>query len=1185
MRFLSLQLIAFGPFTNVSVDLSGGRHGLHIVFGRNESGKSSALRALRQLLYGIPANSTDNFVHPYANMRVGATIESADGRRLEVVRRKGNKNTLRDADDGPVDENVLSGLLSGIDQRQFEVMFGLDHDTLVRGGHDLISGGSDLGQILFSAGASIAGVQSVLSALEEEAKSLFLPAGKVPRINETVRNLNDFRSQLKSKQLSASEFTKHEQALHDALKLKDCYETDLFARQAELRRLERLRDARPIVVQRALCLQALQQLGDAVSLPADFAERVRDLLNRRQNATSGAELAAQAIDTIEKQIADIRVPDALLKHAESIESLYKELGGHLKAAQDRIKLETQLRDCEAEAFNILKSLGKAPALDQCDHLRMTTQQRALLNDLMLKAEAVQAASRTAQQQRIKLEQELSLKRQEFSQLPPQRDVAPLQAELRRLQKLGQIEQQLDALSEEIEKLNARIEIGKSKLALSGRQTSEIGRMAVPLPETIERFRDDIERCERELEEFDARLKESEQALEKVQQEIDRLELEMDVPTEAALLETRARRDRGWQMIKGWWIDGQCDAEAISAFTGEPPTKQSLADNYEHSVAGSDETGDRLRREAERVGQKASLLAQRAEIERQIADLRACRTRSVAAGEDLGRQWAALWSALGVEAATPREMLKWRNWFEKLTELVLEVGDKRTTQARVAEQVEQAKSAVLAALESAGEKAPGSPVKLETLLERADEVVQAAGEVEKTRQVLAGEVKRLTEELRRNREEEERATAEHDRWSESWKHAVAALGLPDSATTVEARAVVEQLDSLFSKLSLRASLKQRIAGIDRDSEAYEQRVRELVHAAAPDTSLSDLNLAVEDLKSRLKMCVDLKARQQALVQRLAEQRQILEEQRESLTAAGDALAVMCAEARCQMPEELLPIARKSQEVQALRQRVSEMDHQLAPLAAGLDLDAFMAAVQSADADTLEQDVQRLSEKIRELHEQLQTVNQTIGSARSELDRMNGGADAAVVAEQMEGLLARLRDDSEQYARLKIAEWLLRRAVDRYREKNQNPVLRRASEIFARLTGGSFAELKPEVDERDRAVLLGVRGDSREEVSLEGMSEGTRDQLYLALRLASVEHILKRQEPIPFIVDDVLVNFDDQRAVAALMALAELSRATQVIMFTHHAHIVELARGSLPASDLFVHELEPRSAAIPRAVAVG
>ena len=66
-------------------------------------------------------------------------------------------------------------------------------------------------------------------------------------------------------------------------------------------------------------------------------------------------------------------------------------------------------------------------------------------------------------------------------------------------------------------------------------------------------------------------------------------------------------------------------------------------------------------------------------------------------------------------------------------------------------------------------------------------------------------------------------------------------------------------------------------------------------------------------------------------------------------------------------------------------------------------------------------------------------------------------------------------------------------------------------------------------------------------MEGMSDGTTDQLYLALRLASLETYLKNNEPIPFIVDDILMRLDDRRAMAALQVLAELSTKTQVIFF--------------------------------------
>ncbi len=77
-------------------------------------------------------------------------------------------------------------------------------------------------------------------------------------------------------------------------------------------------------------------------------------------------------------------------------------------------------------------------------------------------------------------------------------------------------------------------------------------------------------------------------------------------------------------------------------------------------------------------------------------------------------------------------------------------------------------------------------------------------------------------------------------------------------------------------------------------------------------------------------------------------------------------------------------------------------------------------------------------------------------------------------------------------------------------------------------------------------------------VEGMNSGTRDQLCLALRLASLEKYMESAEPMPFIVDDVLADFDDDRSQAALNALAELAEKTQVILFTHHSQVVEQSK---------------------------
>ena len=117
MRFRALHLQAFGPFTDVSLDLSGGQQGLHIIYGPNEAGKSSALRAVRAALFGIHSRTNDNFLHDNKTLRVGGRIENLRGESIAFLRRKGNKNTLLNLDHdqhAPLASESLRPFLSGI---------------------------------------------------------------------------------------------------------------------------------------------------------------------------------------------------------------------------------------------------------------------------------------------------------------------------------------------------------------------------------------------------------------------------------------------------------------------------------------------------------------------------------------------------------------------------------------------------------------------------------------------------------------------------------------------------------------------------------------------------------------------------------------------------------------------------------------------------------------------------------------------------------------------------------------------------------------------------------------------------------------------------------------------------------------------------------------------------------------
>lgn len=194
MKIKRLDLLAFGPFTNRTLDLSDGNPGLHVVLGPNEAGKSSTLRALKAWLFGIDARSTDNFVHDYKYLRVGGVIETTGGKEISCVRRKGNKDTLIDArTDEPIGEDVLSNLLPGLDEKLFSQLHGIDYEGLVQGGQAILEQSGDLGKSLFGAALGTKGKTDLLSELASEADKLFKTRGQNQIINAAVAELKEAR--------------------------------------------------------------------------------------------------------------------------------------------------------------------------------------------------------------------------------------------------------------------------------------------------------------------------------------------------------------------------------------------------------------------------------------------------------------------------------------------------------------------------------------------------------------------------------------------------------------------------------------------------------------------------------------------------------------------------------------------------------------------------------------------------------------------------------------------------------------------------------------------------------------------------------------------------------------------------------------------------------------------------------
>jgi len=1172
MRIDRLDLIAFGPFTDTVLDLSGGSEGLHLIYGPNEAGKSSALRAIQQFFSGIPARSTDDFVHSHKAMRVGARLRDRSGEAFDLVRRKGNASTLLHPDNSAYkDEDALMGrLLAGLNPAEFLRRFVIDHAELVAGGKAVVEGKGDLGHILF-AGSGLAGLGAVQKTLGDEADGLFKARGTVPPINANLAQLKATRDRLKADALKSSEWLAHDEALADNRARKAALLPRIEEAVRERNRLSRLDEALTPIARRRVILEELRSLNGVPRLAPQFTFERKEAQSflkssETQDASTRRDLAGVIAD-----LATLDVPEPLLDQAEAIEALAVRLGRHQQSERDRERMEAERAGFQAEAEALLRDLGRSGQGD--DAPRLTTADRAAVLDLGNERQALRKTRDDAETALKKHAAKHAAADARLAALGPERDPSALVKAVKQALAPGDLEARLGEERQALARDERRAAVDLAALGLWSGPLDAMEALAVPPVETVELFKDGFAAAAGEDQDLARRGDDLDAQARQVEAHLAQLRSSGDIPTEDALAEARGRRDAAWQRLK----QGKTwDDSAAAAF--EPASAQ------------ADGLADRLRREAGRVADLARLLADGDRLAADRAALTDQRGRSRGEGERREAEWSALWSPLGVAAPrSPREMLAWLRKQASLAALARSVRETRDVlrsgESKVAEYGRQL-DAASAAL---GAPAVDPDEPLVDRIERANLLVADVQKENLERKRLAKDREALNQERPGLDDQAAAARADWARWEAGWAEAMGRVGLAADALPAAANAVVGKTDDLYDRLDRARANARAVERLGREAARFADDVRALAVRVAPDLAPEarrnglthadrfDPEPVAVELSARLTRARAAREKRDSLADRRAGLEDDTRAARETITRERDRLAALCREAGCDSVDALPAVEERSGRRQKLETDLTGLNERLNALAAGAPLDAFLAEAAQADPDELPVRLAGLNEAIDTLGLEKEERDQAIGREEAVLAMMDGSPRAANAGQDAEDLRARIQTDVEQYARLRLASAVLRAGIERYRKKAQDPVLDRASSLFAGLTLGSFDGLRVDYNDRDEPVLKGVRGGGREALGVEAMSLGTADQLYLALRLATLETFLDRHEPLPLVVDDVLIQFDNARSAATLAALAEMSRRTQVLVFTHHEHLRELAGGSVPAGTLFLHTLPgPRPA---------
>ncbi len=1169
MRLSTLELLAFGRFSGETLRFATTGGAIDIVYGDNEAGKSTSLRAVSGFLYGIPVRTTDDFVHQKPTLRIGAEVMPQHGKSVRLVRRKGAKDTLRDGSDAPISEDVLARMLGGLDRDLFEQMFALSREALVAGANDLLTGSGSLGEALFGASLGLAGINDILHRLEAEAADLFKPGGSVPALNASLRELDELRRRARDLELRPADYLAHESALGQARLERESLDEELRRAHAELGLLERNKQLLPLAAIRAQLFAESAALGDVVILGATAREERLAAQRDLDRTLSDADLAQQAIDTLSAQLELLKPNETLLTRAGEIRALHTEIGAHQKAARDLPGLRAVHRATVAEAEALLAQTHPDRTLKQAAELRPAVAVRtaiaALSEDFVRTSEAKRAAAEKLTTTRGNLRRA----REEEASLPALADISSARAVLAATRPLGDIETTIADGEAEHQAADAQLRADLSTLPLFDGDIDDLERLRVPALETVARFEAEYQRIADQRRDLEAERARVEAQVATHRERLKALELTGVIPSEADLAATRAHRDHGWSLARrALEENGTLDS---FDFDGE----HSLPDAYEISVSAADEVADRLRREADRVAQKAELDAAIGTCDGELAELRNQIDLLDEVCDRCSGDWAGVWEPARLEPLPPVEM---RAWIDAREGLVAETASQRKERGRLDGKLAtlgEHRAALTRELVALGRKR-GKSMTLSALVALAEDAIDEHGQAVTADAKVRGAVLLLKQEERAAVDAADQAAVAAATWAEQWAEEVAKLGLSRDLKPDQVRAVVDTFTELFTKLDTAATFLSRIEGIDRDDHAFAEAAAGLAEAIQPDLAQLAPDQTVIELHRLLDTAQAEAAKAAELTKQLDEKTDVLREASDRRRAAEAELSRLMKAAKCETLKVLELAEEQSASALDLRERLKTIDEQMTQIGAA-PAAALTVEVDGLNIVDLDAAIQERVLSVESLNERRRDIDETVGQERALLKEMSGGDDAAEAASAVEGGKANVREQAEQYARLRIAIAILRGQIDKFREESHGPLLDRASYFFTKLTCGEYSGLATGFDERGNVVLLGRRKNGAE-ITVEQMSEGTRDQLYLALRLATIEQQLDRSEPLPLIVDDLFVNFDDQRAGAGFEALAEIAQKTQVIFFTHHHHLVNLAEKALQPGQWALQELGETASAI-------
>ena len=1167
MKIRQIEFSKIGPFEKTSLDFSQGNPGLHIIYGSNEAGKSSALRYFNYFLFGIPTKNEEDFAYDYQEFAIRASLQT-EKHEVELTRFKRNKEREILLKDGSNGREILEKLTDSMTREEFERLFGINHPQIRHGAHDLLTGKGDLSKTLFEAGSGIHDLAKIQNLLEESIESKFSSRKSGKPINILADEFQSLKKQINQEKIDNDKWNElsdtHKNLLEHEMDVSKKI-IDLRARQAHNQKIIRVL---PNITKRKNCIEKLIPLDHLPLVEETKLIHYEDSSKKLDIQHNNIKILEKQIQSLQEKTSTLEIKPELLAQSKEIEALNQSLGQLDSLQKDLPKRLAEKDTAESEAKRIARDLYNHENLDQVVGLLPNLATRQEIQELAFLMEELDKQLLELRKKEATGKEAILAMDKNLNNLNPHQALEKIEVLAGTIKTENLIPMVFKSFQQSILSTKKGLETKFQRLSPWDNGLDNLLRAKLPSQQRIRDFSGKFNALEKSCNDLVQSRQVKQNELKEKKHQVENLQPTVKLPTIEDLEAVRRNRQQAWKHLE------QGGASAGSNELSELKTR------YLALVDQVDLIADRIISDAERIGTIKQLNNDIRTLEHEIQLVESHLAECVKQRQDLETEWKTLWNEAGLSSpGSPAEMIAWlvkvEEWIGEYQLFQPQLDDLQEREKRQQELFGKLNNLVAQKFES-----------LETTWVHLEQFLAKEAAKNVDRKHLLGLILKERENLAATQAELAQVLEAKNSKEILWMKRLTDLKIsPDSASS-KVRKYLSDIENIKSQSETAKERKDRAEKIRHDIGLIQNRLRNVLGALHYDhlsSEIDSIRNTVEQLardlekaKTNQKLTKDHESEKSRLNSDLGQAEKECAKHTGELENLGRMLGNISANEVAQFFDRLRMKWAVSRELE-------EVESFIIQDAAGESLDAFCKTMEVHDAFLIQKESAELDEEISKLEENKSNLLQQIGGKKKELESLESKPGAFQLASEIEMKKAKCHGLCKEMAASVLAKVILDEASRIYREQNEDPILAKARIYFKTLTLENFVDITPslsenihilQVERKDGRILdFTSRHISPKDGNNTVLSDGTADQLFLSLRLAAIEnHLGQIKDPLPIILDDILIQYDDERSVAALDCLAKLSEKTQVIMFTHHKHLGNLIEKCRHRDKIFFQEMK-------------